>query len=143
MEMLGEALALAGPGGYTRVFLDEGRPVQALLERWLSSAPGGRPAEDARRLLALFPTALSVPAKASQAPASGGLAEPLSPREVEVLRLIAEGKTNQQIAEALVVAIGTVKAHCASIFGKLDAANRTEAVARARHLGILSADKPG
>jgi LuxR family maltose regulon positive regulatory protein len=64
--------------------------------------------------------------------------EPLSPRELEVLQLMALGRTNQEIARLLIVAPGTVKAHTASIYRKLDAANRTEAVARARQLGILS-----
>ncbi len=69
---------------------------------------------------------------------TGGLVESLSPRELEVLRLLALGRTNQEIARQLIVAPGTIKAHAASIYGKLDAANRTEAVARARQLGILS-----
>ena len=66
------------------------------------------------------------------------LVEPLSQRELEVLHLIALGKTNQEIAQHLVVARGTIKAHAASIYRKLDVTNRTEAVARARTLGILS-----
>jgi LuxR family maltose regulon positive regulatory protein len=65
------------------------------------------------------------------------LVEPLSQRELEVLHLIALGMTNQEIAQQLVIAQGTVKAHAASIYRKLDVANRTEAVARARQLGIL------
>jgi LuxR family maltose regulon positive regulatory protein len=65
------------------------------------------------------------------------LPEPLSPRELEVLELIAVGKTNQEIAQVLVVARGTIKAHAASIYRKLDVTNRTEAVARARQLEIL------
>jgi DNA-binding NarL/FixJ family response regulator len=64
--------------------------------------------------------------------------EPLSPRELEVLHLIARGRTNKEIAQQLVVAPGTVKAHTSSIYRKLDVANRTEAVACARQLGILS-----
>ena len=65
------------------------------------------------------------------------LVEPLSERELEVLRLIAEGLTNQAIAQTLVVALGTVKAHTASIYGKLNVHSRTQAVARARELGLL------
>ena len=65
------------------------------------------------------------------------LIEPLSERELEVLHLIANGLTNQAIAETLVVALGTVKAHTASIYAKLDVHNRTQAVARARELGLL------
>jgi LuxR family maltose regulon positive regulatory protein len=68
---------------------------------------------------------------------SATLPEPLSPRELEVLQLIALGRTNLEIARQLIVSPGTVKAHTASIYRKLDVANRTEAVARARQLGIL------
>ena len=67
----------------------------------------------------------------------GGLFEPLSDRELEVLRLLAAGKSNQQIAEELVVALSTVKKHVAHILDKLGAANRTEATAPARELGLL------
>jgi LuxR family maltose regulon positive regulatory protein len=70
-------------------------------------------------------------------PAQNTLVEPLSQRELEVLHLIATGRTNQEIARQLIVAPGTIKAHAASIFRKLDVANRTEAVARARQLGLL------
>jgi LuxR family maltose regulon positive regulatory protein len=66
-----------------------------------------------------------------------GLVEPLSERELEVLRLLAAGKPNQQIAKELVVAVNTVKKHVAHILDKLGAANRTEATARARELGLL------
>ena len=69
---------------------------------------------------------------------SDGLIEPLSVRELEVLHLMAVGNTNQEIARQLIVSPGTVKAHTANIFRKLDVANRTEAVARARQFGILS-----
>jgi LuxR family maltose regulon positive regulatory protein len=65
------------------------------------------------------------------------LIEPLSERELEVLHLIALGRTNPEIARQLIVAPGTVKAHTASIYRKLDVANRTEAARRARQLGIL------
>jgi LuxR family maltose regulon positive regulatory protein len=67
----------------------------------------------------------------------GDLVEPLSQRELEVLHLMALGRTNPEIARQLIVSPGTVKAHTASIYRKLDVANRTEAVARARQLGIL------
>src|SRR5436190_8300 len=71
------------------------------------------------------------------APRRAGLAEPLSRRELEVLRLLAAGKSNQQIADELVVTLATVKSHVGHILGKLAAANRTQAVARARVLGLL------
>jgi LuxR family transcriptional regulator, maltose regulon positive regulatory protein len=70
-------------------------------------------------------------------PPAGGLVDPLSDREQEVLGLLAAGRSNQQIAEELVVALNTVKKHVGHIFAKLGAANRTEATARARELGLL------
>ena len=66
-----------------------------------------------------------------------GLAEPLTDREVEVLRLIAAGRSNQHIARDLVLALDTVKKHVSHVLGKLGAANRTEAAARARELGLI------
>lgn len=136
---LERALALAEPEGYVRIFLDEGQPVQMLLAQWLAHAEHGRLRDYAVRLLSQFdaelPEVTTVPE--SVAP-TGGLIERLSQRELEVLHLIALGNTNQEIARQLFVAPGTVKAHTASIYRKLDVANRTEAVARARQLGILS-----
>lgn len=66
-----------------------------------------------------------------------GLPEPLTARELDVLRLLADGKTNQRIARALVLTIDTVKKHVSHVLGKLGAANRTEAVSRARELDLL------
>ena len=66
-----------------------------------------------------------------------GLAEPLTDRELEVLRLLAAGRSNQRIAHDLVVALDTVKKHVTHVLGKLVVANRTEAVARARQLGLI------
>jgi LuxR family maltose regulon positive regulatory protein len=66
----------------------------------------------------------------------GALAEPLSERECEVLKLIAAGYTNQQIADTLVVSLNTVKKHTTHIYGKLGVKNRTEASNRARELGL-------
>ena len=69
--------------------------------------------------------------------AAPGLIEPLTGRELEVLRLLAAGRSNQRIAHDLVVALDTVKKHVTHVLGKLGAANRTEAVARARDLGLI------
>jgi LuxR family maltose regulon positive regulatory protein len=71
------------------------------------------------------------------APAAGGLVEPLTPREIEILRLIAAGLRNQEIADQLFISLLTVKRHVANAYGKLGAAHRTEAVARATALGLL------
>ncbi|MEW6402168.1 MAG: LuxR C-terminal-related transcriptional regulator [Chloroflexota bacterium] len=128
------SLALAEPEGYIRIFLDIGRPARELLAAYLrSDAPAHK--RYAQKVLEAFSDAKQVPSPGSQ---PTGLIEPLSGRELEVLDLIALGKTNQEIAQHLIVAPGTVKAHTASIYRKLNVANRTEATARARQLGILS-----
>jgi LuxR family maltose regulon positive regulatory protein len=135
---LEEALGLAEAGGYVRIFLDGGQSMQLLLAQWLAHA-GSNPSRDyAIQLLSQFEAEPHVvtAAQAKNFPA-GDLVEPLSQRELEVLHLMAQGRTNQEIAQQLIVAPGTVKAHAASIYRKLDVANRTEAVARARQLGIL------
>jgi LuxR family maltose regulon positive regulatory protein len=144
---LAECLAWAEPAGYARVFLDEGRPTQLLLAQWLAQA-GADPSRDyAIHLLSQFDAEprLMTAAQENASPAGDpsissaqALLAPLSPRELEVLQIMALGRTNREIARQLVVSPGTVKAHTSSIYRKLDVANRTEAVARARQLGILS-----
>ena len=135
---LTECLTLAQPEGYVRVFLDEGQPMQMLLAQWLAHASPGSLRDYAIRLLSQFHAEPHVVTAAQEKVSpTGDLIEPLSQRELEVLHLIAVGRTNKEIAQQLVVAPGTVKAHTASIYRKLDVANRTEAVARARQLGIL------
>ncbi|MBN1993045.1 MAG: helix-turn-helix transcriptional regulator [Anaerolineae bacterium] len=139
---LERALALAEPEGYGRIFIDEGGPLQMLLAQWLIHAGAGPLKDYATRLLSQFD---AEPQAAAPTPATGALpvsygeslVEPLSRREVEVLQLIALGQTNQEIARQLIISPGTVKAHTASIYRKLDVANRTEAAARARQFGIL------
>jgi LuxR family maltose regulon positive regulatory protein len=131
--LIKSSLALAEPEGYIRIFLDVGEPARELLTAYLrSGAPAHRPY--AQKVLDAFSVAAPENPPSSQPPP---LIEPLSARELEVLSLLALGKTNQEIARQLIIAAGTVKAHTASIYRKLDAANRTEAVARARQLGIL------
>ena len=140
---LAEAVTLACPQGYVRVFADEGAPMRALLTR-LSAAQKDRraPARDIdpdylARLLRACVQAGAAPASRRAAAALPGMTEPLTDREVEVLRLLAAGKSNQRIAHELVVALDTVKKHVTHVLGKLGAANRTEAVARARQLGLI------
>lgn len=132
-DRLTEALALAEPEGYLRVFLNGGEPVRALLAAYLRLEAPAHPGF-AQKIRAAFSAA-----SGSGEPDTGqaGLVEPLTDRELEVLRLMAVGKTNEEIARQLIVARGTIKAHAASIYRKLDVANRTEAVARARQLSIL------
>ena len=135
---LTKCLTLAEPEGYVRVFLDEGQPMQMLLAQWLAQA-GASPLRDyAIHLLSQFDAEPRIVTTAQEkAVPAGGLIEPLSKRELEVLHLMALGRTNQEIARQLIVSPGTVKAHTASIYRKLDVANRTEAVACARQVGIL------
>jgi LuxR family maltose regulon positive regulatory protein len=146
---LTKSLTLAEPSGYVRIYLDEGQPMQMLLAKWMAHAKASPLRDYAIRLLSQFKVAPHV-ATATQVPpppiydpaarqrqSGQTLVEPLSQRELEVLDLMALGKTNREIAGQLIVAPGTVKAHTASIYRKLDAINRTQAVARARQLGIL------
>jgi LuxR family maltose regulon positive regulatory protein len=123
------ALALAEPEGFVRLFVDEGEPMAALLRQ--AAARSAQPAY-ARRLLEAFGEPFSPPFSAAPA-----LIESLSERELDVLRLIAQGMTNREIAEALVVAISTVKTHVNNLYRKLDVSNRVQAAARARNLGLL------
>ena len=145
---LERALSLAEPEGYVRLFVDEGPPMARLLLRLCSgqvheaTARGIAP-DYARRLLAVFEAetkdeepALRRPPSVSRGEAEG-LVEPLSERELEVLGLIAEGLTNQEIASRLFLALNTVKVHTRNIYGKLGVNSRTQAVAKARTLGIL------
>jgi LuxR family maltose regulon positive regulatory protein len=135
MMTLEQALTLAEPGGYVRIFVDEGPPMARLLYAVLSR---GIAPNYVQRLLAAFPSAVPEQADSSksQAPESEWI-EPLSERELEVLQLIAKGLTNREIASRLFLSVNTVKAHARTIYGKLDAHNRTQAVARAGALGIL------
>jgi LuxR family maltose regulon positive regulatory protein len=140
IEALEGGLILAQPEGYLRLFVDEGPPMQGLLAQWLAHAGPGAVADYATSMLARFeaePSAVQEPQAASPAGVGPALVEALSPRELEVLHLIALGRSNSEIAQQLVVALGTIKAHTSHIYRKLDVANRTAAVARARQLGIL------
>jgi LuxR family maltose regulon positive regulatory protein len=133
MAPLDRALSLAEPGGFIRIFVDEG-PAMA---RLLYEAVTRRIAPDyVRRLLSAFPVAEPEQAETLKAPQSE-LVEPLSERELEVLQLIAEGLTNPEIASRLFLSQHTIKVHTRNIYGKLCVHNRTQAVARARALGIL------
>jgi LuxR family maltose regulon positive regulatory protein len=143
---LTNCLALAEHEGYLRIFLDEGQPMRLLLAQWQAHAEPGSLSDYVARLLSAFDVEpLAVPALPEESPPTNGrsasseqmLIEPLSQRELEVLHLMALGRTNREIARQLIVAPGTVKAHTASIYRKLNVANRTEAATRARQLGLL------
>jgi LuxR family maltose regulon positive regulatory protein len=136
MAALARALALAEPGGSIRTFVDEGPPMARLLYEALTR---GISPEYIRRLLAAFPVAEPEQAEALRKSApQAELVEPLSERELEVLHLIAEGLTNPEIASGLYLSLNTVKVHTRNLYGKLGVHNRTQAVARASDLGILS-----
>jgi LuxR family maltose regulon positive regulatory protein len=133
-QILGEALALAEPGGFIRLFIDEGQPMVELLS---VAAAHGMMRDYVAKLQSVFEAeAQKKESKPIPSP-SQTLVEPLSPRELEVLRLIAQGLSNQEICKRLFLALNTVKGHNRIIFDKLQVHNRTEAVARARQLGLL------
>ena len=133
LPLIETCLVLAEPEGYIHIFLDGGKPVHELLDAYVRSTSATYAAY-AQKLLNAFIS--STPTAGATQPA--GLVESLSGRELEVLGLMALGRTNQEIARQLFVAPGTVKAHAASIYRKLDAANRTEAVTRARQYKLLT-----
>jgi LuxR family maltose regulon positive regulatory protein len=129
---LREALEQGEVEGYLRVFLDEGEPMRAMLHQ---AALRGIAPRYVGSLLAAFGRGESL--APTGAPSVDGLVEPLSPREMDVLRLLAKGLTNPEIAQQLFVSLPTVKSHTSSIYGKLGVHSRQEAVARASELGIL------
>jgi len=140
LDPLGRAVTLAGPEGYVGTFVDEGQPMRELLRHAVAAGASG---SYTRRLLSAFeerPRAASAPGTAARA----GLVEPLTAREVEIVRLVAVGMRNQEIADQLVISLPTVKRHIANAYGKLGVGHRTEAVARANELGLLerSAARP-
>jgi LuxR family maltose regulon positive regulatory protein len=134
------ALRTAEPEGRVRLFLDEGAPMARLLRH--AARCGIMPTYAAQLLEALETTDPKAPSldlrPSSAAPgAAEALIEPLTPREIEVLHLLAEGLTNPEIARQLFVSLPTVKTHTCNIYGKLGVHKRREAVNRARQLGIL------
>ena len=135
MATLQRALSLGEAEGYVRVFVDAGEPMAELLR----SALARQIMPDyVSVLLAAFGTPTG---QDGSTPFSGRRVkptiEPITGRELEVLRLLAAGASNRQIAEELVLVTGTVKAHLLNIYRKLDVHNRTQAVARARELKLL------
>jgi LuxR family maltose regulon positive regulatory protein len=129
------ALILAEPSGYVQAFLMQGQSMAQLLYQ---AVRRGIAPEYAGRILARFPESeLESTAALRAQELKAGLVEPLSKREHEVLELIAEGLSNREVAQKLVLSVNTVKVYTYNIYGKLNVHSRTQAVARARALGIL------
>ena len=129
LAVLSKAFALAQPEGYVRTFLDEGEPMAKLL--YQAKVRGIGPGYAAQLLAALGQ------ASGSALPPAQMLIEPLTPRELELLRLIEAGYTNEKIAAKLVISMPTVKRHISNIYAKLGANSRTQAVARGKELNFF------
>lgn len=135
LELFRDVLAQAEPGGFIRLFVDEGEMMRLMICDFRFSILKTAPHLSAylEKLLAAFPsTAVENPKRNLQ-----NLVEPLSQRELEILGLIAQGLSNREISERLFLALDTIKGHNRRIFGKLQVASRTEAIARARELSLL------
>ncbi len=136
IDPLLQALELAEPEGYIRLFVDEGPALIGLLRRVYDrqrKETGAEPSpEYVRQILLAFNAAQTPPSQPES------LIDPLSARELDVLRLMAEGLSNEDIAAHLVISVGTARKHASNIFSKLDAHSRIEAVTRARKLNLLN-----
>jgi len=135
LAALERALTLAKPEGYLRTFVNEGEAMRLLVSDFRRKMDGhSHPLlAYADKLLAAFGSPSDSPITTPQSQ----LPDALTPRELEILRLVAQGLSNTEISQRLYLALSTVKGHNLRIFGKLQAQNRTKAVARARELGLL------
>jgi LuxR family maltose regulon positive regulatory protein len=134
VHLLLDVLTIAEPAGFIRLFADEGPPMALLLSQ---IEPFGMMPGYLSKVLAACEAEKHPSENNVSPPSAQPLIEPLSPRELEVLHLIAAGLSNQEISERLFLALTTVKGHNQNIFDKLQVQRRTEAVARARELGLL------
>jgi len=142
VSALAGTLLLAHPQDYVRVFADEGPPMAALLGQLVTVQRAGQAAGTVPfGYLARLQRAFSAGPPASELGrdtiAVPGIVDPLTSRELEILTMLAAGRSNRAIADELVVTLDTVKKHVGHVLGKLGAANRTEAVARARELSLI------
>jgi LuxR family maltose regulon positive regulatory protein len=140
LSTLGPILAQAEPEGYLRLFADEGEAMAqllALVAPLTTASPGYLQRIQAAIACAWHPQ----PATSTQVPPRSMPVEPLSAREHDVLHLVAAGYSNQQIADRLILSLHTVKLHVGHLLAKLDAANRTQAVARARAFHLLAPEE--
>jgi len=135
-QALLEALTKARREGYQRLFLDEGQAMESLLKTLLPDVREQALASYVRVLLRAFS---STPAQHGtlEARSTSLLLEPLTPQEQRVLHLLAEGASNQHIANQLVIELSTARKHVSNILSKLGAANRTQAIAYAREFALL------
>lgn len=149
LDALQRSLAFAEPEGYMRTFVEEGAPMAELLRQFIKAQQKENPSSVLRnyalKLLAAFPpeqapAAIQTHKTATALPASY-LVDPLSERELEILKLVAEGLSNQQIGRKLFLATSTVKRHVNNIYAKLDVHSRTQAVAKGKELNILAASE--
>jgi len=143
LTFLERALILAEPEDYVRTFVDEGEPMAELLAR-LKAEDGRHVLSEAEKMKGYVLKLLAALEKDAVRPIFHPsalilqpLVEPLTARELELLRLVAAGHSNKETAQELFVAVGTVKKHLNNIYGKLDVSSRTQAVARARELDLL------
>ncbi len=150
LTTLERALTLTEPEGYIRIFVDEGEAMQLLISdfrHWHRAADAVQVLTIAscahpllgyvNRILDYFPHPMEEVLQSKIANSKPKMIEPLTDRELEILRLIADGHSNAEIGQQLFLALSTIKGHNLRIFNKLQAQNRTEAVARARELGLI------
>ena len=132
LKTLNQALDLGKDEGFIRTFLDEGQSMVQLLYK---AAAEGYHSEYIGRLVKEFASEVPISKRGYE---QSDLVEPLSSREIEVLELIAGGKSNQEIAGILHISLSTVKGHTSNLYGKLGVHARTQAVSRGRDLGIIN-----
>ncbi len=135
LDAIGHALKLAEPSGYISIFLDEGESALRLLR--LAAARGISSQYVSKLITSFADSRHQILAFQPEQGTRESIQEALSEREIEILRLVTSGLSNQEIADTLFVSVGTVKKHVYNICRKLNTNNRTQAAARARELGLL------